>query len=141
VSGTSSFKVAWRSRRRCFDAYDALEPRLKSGEESAKAEGRGEWYSRIKFLRRSERQISNWRGFEALARRPRQGKFSSFHEFEFVSQGEPNNPMLPVIDLELYTGVQDNTVGLNVPSLNDAEAVELWDKLTNSIRPINSIAK
>ena len=114
---------------------DALEVQLRSGEENAKAEGKGEWYSRIKFIRRAERKISNWKGYEALARRPPQGNFSSFHEFAFVSQGEPNNPMLPVISLDLYTGVLDNTVGVAIPTLDDSEAVELWDKLTYSIRP------
>ncbi len=114
---------------------DSLESLLKSGEEKAKLAGKGEWYSRIKFLRRAERQISGWKGYEALARRPPQGKYSSFHEFAFVSQGEPNNPLLPVLSLDLYSGVQDNTVGIVVPSLNDGEAVDLWDRLTRSIRP------
>lgn len=120
---------------------DALEARLKSGEENAKAEGKMEWYSKIKFIRRMERQVSSWKGYEALARRPLQGQFTAFHEFSFVSQGEPKNPMLPVINVDLYTGVQDNTVGLGIPSLNDVEAIELWDRLMNSIRPICPAAK
>jgi hypothetical protein len=120
---------------------DGLESQLKSGEEQAKAEGRGEWYSQIKFLRRAERQIANWKGYEALVRRPSQGRFSSFHEFSFVSQGEPKNHMLPVVNLDLYTGVQDNLVGTNFPSLNDNEVIELWDRLTHSIRPNVSTSK
>jgi hypothetical protein len=114
---------------------DSLEVQLKSGEENAKAEGRGEWYSRIKFIRRSKRQVAGWDGYEVLARRPPQGKFNSTHEFSFVSQGEPRNPHLPVINLDLYTGMRDNAAGVGIPSLSDDETVELWDRLTKSIRP------
>lgn len=115
---------------------DALEPRLKEAEENAKIQGNAEWYSRIKFFRRGTRRISNWQGFEALAKRPAQGDISSLHEFSFVSQGEPGNPLLPVLTLELYSGVKGNIFGEGAPSLNDDEMIELWGKLTNSIRPI-----
>lgn len=115
---------------------DALEPRLKEAEEHANNQGHAEWYSRIKFFRRGTRVISNWKGFEALARRPPQGNVSSLHEFSFVSQGEPGNPLLPVLTLDLYSGIKGNTFGEGVPSLSDDEMIELWDKVTNSIRPI-----
>jgi hypothetical protein len=115
---------------------DALEPRLHEAEENAKNLGYGEWYSRIKFFRRGKRIISNWHGFEALAKRPPQKNISSVHEFAFVSQGEPGNPLMPVLTLDLYTGVKGNTFGEGAPSLSDDEMIELWDKLTNSIRPI-----
>jgi len=114
---------------------DELEPRLRSAEERAKATGNGDWYARIKTFRRGERKIANWKGFEALLRRPPQGKYGSFHEFAFVSHGEPNNPALPVVTLDLYTGVEGDSLG-GTPSLNDDEVIELWDRLTESIRPI-----
>ncbi|MGW8389361.1 T6SS immunity protein Tli4 family protein [Pseudoduganella sp. HUAS MS19] len=115
---------------------DALEYQLKIGEQEANQNGLGDWYSRIKFLRRKERRISDWNGYEALVRRPPQKQFRSVHEFSFVSQGEPNNFMLPMITLDLHTGIQRNTMGLGMPSLNDDEIIEVWDRLTQSIRPI-----
>lgn len=129
------FSLEMIFKTRLIDS-DALEPRLRSAEEQAKANGNGEWYARIKSLRRGERRIANWTGFEALLRRPPQGKYGSFHEFAFVSQGEPNNLALPVLTLDLYTGVAGNALG-GQPSLTDDEAIELWDRLTGSIRPNN----
>lgn len=120
---------------------DALEVQLHTAEERAKVEGRGKSYAQFKFLRRGERQILEWKGYEALVRRPQQAGFESTHEFAFVSQGEPNNPMLPVISLDLYTGILDNTAGLGIPSLSDNEAVEIWDHLINSIRPLSATFK
>jgi hypothetical protein len=128
------FSLEMIFKTRLIDS-DALEPRLRSAEELAKAAGNGDWYARIKHLRRGERRIANWTGFEALLRRPPQGKYGSFHEFAFVSQGEPNNLALPVLTLDLYTGVEGNTLG-GLPSLTDDEVIELWDRLTGSIRPI-----
>lgn len=115
---------------------DALPHQLQAGEQNAKQSGIGDWYSRIKFLRRTERQISDWKGYEALVRRPPQKQFRSVHEFSFVSQGEPNNAMLPMVTIDLHTGVQGNTMGVGLPSLTDDEVTEVWDRLTQSIRPI-----
>lgn len=134
------FAVDMTMKDRLYDS-DALEPRLKSAEVAARQNGQGDWYSRIKFLRRTERQIANWKGYEALARRPPQQRFRSVHEFSFVSQGEPNDPMLPVLELDFYTGMQGNALGRGSSSLNDVEAVELWDRLTHSIRPITPASK
>lgn len=113
---------------------DALEPLLKQGEENARASGHGAWYDRIKNLRRGQRELGKWRGFEVLALLPAQKVEGPSHEFKYLSQGEPKNPNLPMLELELHTGVQDNKVGITEPSLSDEETVLLWDKLTNSIR-------
>nr|WP_315254385.1 T6SS immunity protein Tli4 family protein [uncultured Duganella sp.] len=113
---------------------DALEPRLQQAEQMAQRSGNGAWYSRIKTLRRGQRQIGKWIGFEVLARKPSQANEGESHEFAFLSQGEPNNPMLPVLDLSLHTGVKGNTTGGARPSITDDEALMLWDKLTSSIR-------
>lgn len=114
---------------------DALEPRLKQAEQMAERSGQGTWYSRIKTLRRGKRQIGNWIGFEVLARKPSQANEGESHEFAFLSQGEPDNPMLPVLDLSLYSGVKGNTTGGTRSSITDDEAVFLWDRITKSIRP------
>lgn len=113
---------------------DALEPLLKQGEENARANGQGAWYDRIKNLRKGQRQLGKWRGFEILARLPAQKVEGPSHEFKYLSQGEPKNPNLPMLELELHTGVHGNKVGITDPSLSDEEAVSLWDRLTNSIR-------
>ncbi len=132
------FSLEMIFKTRLIDS-DALEPRMRAAEEQANATGNGEWYARIKSLRRGERRIANWMGFEALLRRPPQGKYGSFHEFAFVSQGAPNNLELPVLTLDLHTGVEGNMLG-GLPSLTDDEVIELWDRLTSSIRPITGAA-
>lgn len=115
-------------------ASDALEPRLKQAEQIARAEGQGAWYARIKHFRRGQREIGRWTGYEVLARMPAQGEVGEFHEFAFVSQGEPNNPYLPVLELEMHSGVEGNQIAGAPPTVSDEEAVEIWDRLTSSIR-------
>jgi len=134
--GDAHFALEMILKDRLVDS-DALEPRLLEGEEAAKQQGHAEWYSRIKFFRKGKRVVSSWTGFEALAKRPSQGAIPALHEFSFVSQGEPGNPMLPVLTVDLYTGVKGNTFGAGAPSLYDEEVVELWDRLTGSIRPLS----
>jgi len=115
---------------------DALEPNLKSTEEDAKKRPSSwDWYSRIKTLRRGERQLGNWKGYEVLARKPAQKGAEESHEFAFVSQGEPKNPLLPVLDLQMDTGVVGNHTAGKPPSVSDEQAIEIWDRLTKSIRP------
>jgi len=115
-------------------ASDALEPRLKMAEKNARLEGYGAWYSRIKTLRRGNRELGKWKGFEILTRMPAQETEGESHEFKFVSQGEPKNPLLPLLELELRTGVKGNDIGGTKPSISDEEALALWDRLTDSIR-------
>lgn len=113
---------------------DALEPRLRQAEEIASHSGNAAWYSHIKTLRRGRRQIGKWYGFEMLARKPAQAEEGESHEFVFVSQGEPKNSLLPVLEIEFHTGVKENRLGGTKPSVSDDEAVAIWDKLTASIR-------
>lgn len=113
---------------------DALEPRINRAEEEAKSAGHGSWFSRIKMFRRGDRQLGAWSGFEVLARKPRQDVEGESHEFAYVSQGEPNNPLVPQIEIELHTGVSDNRTGAVRPSISDEEAIAIWDKLSSSIR-------
>jgi hypothetical protein len=107
----------------------ALEPRLKRAEAIG-----GTWYSRVKFFRRGPRQLGDWKGFEALARKPAQEDKTESHEFAFVSLGAPNDPLQPQFDIKLDTGVKDDETASVKPSLTDEEAVALWDKLIGSIR-------
>jgi hypothetical protein len=107
----------------------ALEPRLNGAEKDG-----GSWYSRIKFFRRGPRELSNWKGFEALARKPAQENTAESHEFAFVSLGAVSDSLQPKLDIKLDTGVKDDQTASVKPSLTDEEAVALWDKLTTSIR-------
>jgi hypothetical protein len=107
----------------------ALEPRLKGAEKDG-----GSWYSRIQFFRRGPRQLGNWQGFEALARKPAQEDSTESHEFAFVSLGAMRDPLQPELNIKLDTGVKDDQIASVKPSLTDEEAVALWDKLTASIR-------
>lgn len=113
---------------------DALEPRVKQGEQLLLANGDGAWYAQLKKIRQGQRKIGNWQGYEFLARMPSQERAGESHEFAFVSQGEPNNPYLPLLDVELQSGVKDNKVGRVKPSVTDEEAVMIWDRITSSIR-------
>lgn len=113
---------------------DALEPRLRIAKQDAKNSGAGSWYSSIKVLRQGRVSIDRWDGFEILARKPAQANELESHEFAFLSQGEPKNSYLPVLDIKLYTGIANNKVGQIKPSITDDEALLLWEKLIKSIR-------
>lgn len=117
-----------------FVESDALEIRLKQAEDDAIKSGAATWYSRIKFIRKGLRSIDKWLGFEVLTRKPGQGNENESHEFAFLSQGQPKNAYLPVLDIKLHSGVADNKMGQRKPSITDEEAMLLWDKLTGSIR-------
>ena len=106
-----------------------LETRLQR----AAQEG-GKWYSRIKFLRRGERQLGSWKGSEALVLKPAQETENEAHEFHFISLGEPDSPLVPGVDIQLDTGASRREIGAVRPSITDEEAVAVWDKLTGSIR-------
>jgi hypothetical protein len=119
---------------------DALEPRIKEAEEAARIAGMGIWRSKIKYIRRGNRALNTWNGYEALARVPPHGKDKEKHQFMFVALGEPKNPYLPTLDAALDTGVKDNHRGAVAPSITDDEALYVWDRLLGSlkIRPIRS---
>jgi hypothetical protein len=114
---------------------DALEPRIRRAEVEARKSGAGNWYDRVKVFRRGVRNVGSWAGYEYLAWKPAIGEENDSHVFAFVSQGTPSNPMLPVLDVGLDTGVKDNATSGAKPSITNEEALYLWDKLTNSIRP------
>lgn len=122
------------TKKEFFHDSDALEPRLRAAEEEAKLSGFGSWYSRIKILRQGNATIEHWNGYEVLARKPAQAGQKDSYEFAFLSQGEPKNSYLPLLDIKLHSGVSDNKAGVVRSSISDDDAVVLWDKLTQSIR-------
>ena len=119
---------------------DALEPRLKAAEKRIRDSGAGSWFDRIKFIRRGRRDIAVWKGFELLAYKPPLNDKAASHEFMYVSQGNPGDPLSPVLDIEFNTGVEGNKAGVTSTSLADSEATEIWDRLTRSIRVRPSIS-
>lgn len=127
------FSISTTKKDRIVES-DALEPRLLQTERDAIRAGHGDWYASIKTLRRGKRSLGKWDGFEVLAFKPKQAGSVAAHEFVFVSQGEPNNPLLPVLEIEMHTGMRGNRAGAVRPSLSDEEAVMLWDAVTKSIR-------
>ncbi len=108
---------------------DSLEARLKQA-----AAIEGEWHQSIKYLRRGDRKIGAWRGQEALGRLPNVNGGKGVHEFHYISLGEPNSSLVPELDIQMDTGVQDNSRDARMPSLTDQEAIALWDRLSGSIR-------
>lgn len=135
-----SLEMVRKSRR---VESDALEPRLKEAEREAHAMGMGAWHRKIKTLRRGERILKPWTGYEVLAHLPAQKLSGESHQFNFVAIGEPKNVYIPTIDMALDTGVKDNEPGAVKPSITDEEAVYLWDRLTNSlrVRPVSETPK
>ena len=121
-------------KRDSFVDSDALEPRLKQAEQDAQREGNGHTFASIKMLRRGSRDFNNWQGFEVLSRKPAHEADTEAHEFLFVSLAVPNDPLRPMVELQLNTGVANNAKASVKPSITDDEAVALWDKLTSSIR-------
>ncbi|MGW8394715.1 T6SS immunity protein Tli4 family protein [Pseudoduganella sp. HUAS MS19] len=123
------------TKKEIFIESDALEPRMNHAKQAAIKSGMGKWYSQIKFLRSGYRQLGGWHGYEVLVRKPAQKFEGENHEFAFQSHGEPKNPLLPVLQIELHTGVKGNTTGGIKPSITDEEAIFLWDTFIGSIRP------
>lgn len=114
---------------------DSLESALEGGLREAIANGNGWWYMRIKTLREGKRRVGDWEGYEKVARvPPQESGLPSTHEFVFRAVGVPKDKFRPYVDMQLSSGVEQNTKGGREPSLEDDEAVALWDRLTTSIR-------
>lgn len=117
------------------DPSESLERGLKEAREIGGAMGMSKWFSSIKTLREGKRQIGGWDGYEKLARLPSQEKNKpTTHEFRFKSIGTANDMFRPVVDLEMSTGVDEDSKGELEPSLKNEEAVALWDRLTSAIK-------
>lgn len=111
-----------------------LETLLDRAEKNAKVAGLGAQYERIKTFRRGPRELGVWKGFEILARKPPFKKDTDAHEFRFRSVGVVNDAYHPELDVQLDTGVKNNSKAAIKPSITDEEAVALWDRLIKSIR-------
>ncbi len=111
-----------------------LELMLDEAKEEAEQRNLGAVYARIKTFRRGERQIGAWKGYEFVSRRPPFEKETEAHEFYFESLGAINDPLQPRLDVRLDSGVKKNRKSSVKPSITDEEAIELWDRLLETIR-------
>ncbi len=110
-----------------------IEVRIRQTEKDT-SHGPGTWYSRIDYLRRGPRQLAHWKGSDVLTHLPSQAKEMESHEFHFTSLGAIKDSLNTRLDIQLNTGVDGNRTGAVKPSLTDAEAVALWDKLVATLR-------
>jgi len=111
---------------------------LKESREAAKARaesvGLGGFFSRIKVLREGQRRLGVWEGEEILTRRPAYKDDTDTHEFRFFSLGEVNDAFHPMLDIQLDSGVKGNAKASVKPSITDAEALAIWDRVLSTIR-------
>ena len=128
------FSIEAHKNQEHLQEFSDLETLLDRAEESAKKEGFGAEYARIETFRRGPRELGVWKGFEILARKPPFKKDTDAHEFRFRSLGAVNDAYHPELDVQLDTGVKNNSKAAIKPSLTDDEAVALWDRLIKSIR-------
>ncbi|WP_146131861.1 T6SS immunity protein Tli4 family protein [Chromobacterium amazonense] len=118
-----------------YDESNTLDWALTQGKEQSLLQGKGLLWDKIDTLQKGPRVIAGWEGDEILSRLPEDGSTPSHHQFRFNYAGKPTfDPLHPVTEITMNTGVSGNTVGEVHPSLTDDEAVALWNKLTSTIR-------
>jgi len=101
--------------------------------------GYGDLVDKLKFLRKGPRTLNGWTGDELLIHFPLWQGTPEAQQFTFWSTGKANDAWNPQVDIVLDTGVKENKTHSMKTSLTDDEALELWERLLNSIRvrPVN----
>ena len=96
--------------------------------------------SQVRTLRRGQRAINGRAGEEILLTLPTDGGYC-LHQFHWEAQGtEVGNGLKPTLTVELESGMtRENGVPAR-PRLTDAQAIELFDAVANSVRPRPVIA-
>jgi hypothetical protein len=91
----------------------------------------GASYPKRDVLREGKRDVQHWKGEESLILRP-----DGTHDFEWGFVGTPKDVANPSeFHAAMFTKVEDNMVGAaKKASVNDDEAVALWDKLLSGLR-------
>jgi hypothetical protein len=91
----------------------------------------GSNYPERTLLREGKRNVQHWHGEESLIRRT-----DGTHDFEWGFVGTPKDVANPSeFGAAMFTKVEHNTVGAaKAASLNDDEAVALWDKLLSGLK-------
>lgn len=101
------------------------------GRIKAAQEIQGARYPKRDVLREGKRNVQHWKGEESLIRRP-----DGTHDFEWAFVGTPRDVISPSeFGATMFTKVADNMVGAaKKASVNDDEAVALWDKLLSGLK-------
>lgn len=88
-------------------------------------------YPKLTTLREGKKKVHGWDGEESLARMQ-----DGSHDFEWLFIGESGNVARPArLDLTMFTKVASDRVGAAAASsLNDEEAIALWDKLLDGFK-------
>jgi hypothetical protein len=93
--------------------------------------GAGSRYPQLTTLREGKKKLHGWDGEESLVRYP-----DGHHDFEWMFIGETGNVARPaLIDVTMRTKVAADRVGAAAASsLNDEEAIELWERLLEGFK-------
>ncbi|RSZ29336.1 MULTISPECIES: T6SS immunity protein Tli4 family protein [unclassified Variovorax] len=91
----------------------------------------GSSYPKLTTLREGKKKVHGWDGEESLVR-----DTDGSHEFEWMFIGETGNVARPaLLRAAMFTKVASDRVGAAAASsLNDEEAIALWDKLLDSLK-------
>lgn len=91
----------------------------------------GSSYPKREVLREGKRGVQHWNGEESLILRP-----DGTHDFEWAFVGTPKDVANPSeFHARMFTKVEHNMVGAaKRASINNDEAVALWDKLLSGLR-------
>ncbi|SEF34071.1 hypothetical protein SAMN03159371_06894 [Variovorax sp. NFACC28] len=91
----------------------------------------GSSYPRLTTLREGKKKVHGWDGEESLVR-----EADGSHDFEWMFIGETGNVARPaLLQAAMFTKVASDRVGAAAASsLNDEEAVALWDKLLDGLK-------
>ncbi|MDQ7956028.1 MAG: T6SS immunity protein Tli4 family protein, partial [Pseudomonadota bacterium] len=98
----------------------------------------GNLASSVHVLRKGDRTVAGYTGQEYLFTAPNGGGVPA-HNFVWETQGEGTLEE-PVVIIQMETGTQDGKGNSQKPSLNNEEALALWDRIvpTFRIRPTNA---
>ena len=91
----------------------------------------GSSYPRLTTLREGKKKVHGWDGEESLVR-----EADGSHDFEWMFIGETGNVARPaLLQAAMFTKVASDRVGAAAASsLNDEEAIALWDKLLDGLK-------
>jgi len=98
----------------------------------ANSDVKTQYPNRIKNLRRQHRPLNGIEGDET-ASKYKEDNGSSAHAFMWFAPGKAQDVLAPQLSLELETGIGRPGEPVN-SSLSDGEVIELWDRITQSIR-------
>jgi hypothetical protein len=91
----------------------------------------GSNYPKLTTLREGKKKVHGWDGEESLVRMA-----DGSHDFEWMFVGESGNVARPGnLDVTMFSKVASDRVGAaEASSLNDEEAIALWDKLLEGLK-------